>query len=199
MGFQSNSKFNQHLECSSLKYSQPVTKFLHTSRQLHCREVCKISLWSVEYISNKSTANFGGISISIEIKLVGRVLADIGISDKDLCSVVIPIHAKIKVLHVDYLITRLVTNNQKMTIFVFDLSTGLTIVMWCNSRNKLLIQRISFINIALLSHKSIIFYIFYNHRFKQFLRFWCISPGARGCNHWHICSDFNSGSLTACQ
>ena len=47
-------------------------KILHTSRQLHYRDVCKISLWSVEYILNKSTAHFGRISNSIEISLVGR-------------------------------------------------------------------------------------------------------------------------------
>ena len=35
--------------------------------------MCKISLWSVEYISNQSTVNFGRISNSIEILLVGRV------------------------------------------------------------------------------------------------------------------------------
>ena len=41
------------------------------SRQLHCRDVCKILLWLVEYILNQSTANFGRISNSIEIALVG--------------------------------------------------------------------------------------------------------------------------------
>ena len=46
---------------------------LHMSRQLHCRDVCKILLWSVEYILNQSTANFGQISNSIEIALMGRV------------------------------------------------------------------------------------------------------------------------------
>ena len=45
---------------------------LHTSRQCHCRDVCKISLWSVEYIRNKSILNFHRISNSIEICLVGR-------------------------------------------------------------------------------------------------------------------------------
>ena len=37
-------------------------KIMHTSRQLHCRNVCKISSWSVEHILNQSTANFGRIS-----------------------------------------------------------------------------------------------------------------------------------------
>ena len=43
-------------------------EILHTSRQLR-----KISLWSAEYVLNKSIANFGQISNSIEISLVGRV------------------------------------------------------------------------------------------------------------------------------
>ena len=41
------------------------------SRQLHCRDVCKISLWSVECILNHSTANFGRISNSIEMSVSG--------------------------------------------------------------------------------------------------------------------------------
>ena len=36
----------------------------------------KIALWSVEYISNQSTENFGRISNSIEIALVGRAPGD---------------------------------------------------------------------------------------------------------------------------
>ena len=32
---------------------------LHTLRQCKCRDVCRISLWSVEYISNQNAANFG--------------------------------------------------------------------------------------------------------------------------------------------
>ena len=47
-------------------------EILHTSRQCNCRDVCKISLWSAEYVLNKSIANFGQISNSIEISLVGR-------------------------------------------------------------------------------------------------------------------------------
>ena len=35
---------------------------LHISRSFDSRNVCKIWLWSVEYISNQSTANFGPIS-----------------------------------------------------------------------------------------------------------------------------------------
>ena len=38
----------------------------------HCNDVCKISLWSVTYILNWSSPNFGRISNSIEISLVGR-------------------------------------------------------------------------------------------------------------------------------
>ena len=53
-------------------YSTDHNEILHTSRQLHCRDVCKISLWSVTYILNWSTPNFDWISNSIEISLVGR-------------------------------------------------------------------------------------------------------------------------------
>ena len=45
-------------------------EILHTSRQLHCRDVYKILLWSVKYISNQSIVNFGRISNSIEMPLV---------------------------------------------------------------------------------------------------------------------------------
>ena len=38
---------------------------------LSCRDVSKISLWSVEYILNQSTSTFGVISNSIEISLGG--------------------------------------------------------------------------------------------------------------------------------
>ena len=60
------------MESSSLKYAQPITTKFCTSRHLHCRDVCKISLWLVELILNQSTANFGRISNSIEISSVGR-------------------------------------------------------------------------------------------------------------------------------
>ena len=70
--FWSNSKCDQNLECSSLRYAYPITIILHTARPLQCRGVCKISLRSVKYIINKSTANFG-IWNSIEISLVERV------------------------------------------------------------------------------------------------------------------------------
>ena len=33
-------------------YATDHSKTLHTSRQLHCRDVCKISLWSVTHILN---------------------------------------------------------------------------------------------------------------------------------------------------
>ena len=45
---------------------------LHMSRQLHCRGVCGILWWSVEYILGRSTADFGRISNSIGVSLVGR-------------------------------------------------------------------------------------------------------------------------------
>ena len=39
-------------------------EILHMSQQLHCRDVCKILLWSVENILIQSTTNFGRISNS---------------------------------------------------------------------------------------------------------------------------------------
>ena len=53
-------------------YSTDHNEILHTSRQCYCRDVCKISLWSVEQILNYSTPNFDRISNSIEIPLVGQ-------------------------------------------------------------------------------------------------------------------------------
>ena len=44
----------------------------HTSRQCNCRDMCKISLWSVEYILNYGTPNFDRILNSIETPLVGQ-------------------------------------------------------------------------------------------------------------------------------
>ena len=52
-------------------YLPDHNEILHTSWQLHCHDMCKISLWSVEYILNQGTANFGRISNSIEISFVG--------------------------------------------------------------------------------------------------------------------------------
>ena len=47
-------------------------KFAHITTVIHCRDVCKILLWSVKNILNHITANFGRISNSIEISLVGQ-------------------------------------------------------------------------------------------------------------------------------
>ena len=47
-------------------------EILHMSRQLNCRDMCKILLWLGEYILKQSTAYFGRISNSIKISLVGR-------------------------------------------------------------------------------------------------------------------------------
>ena len=44
-------------------------------RVQNCCDVCRISLWSVENILNKSTGNFGQISNLIEILLVGQAPA----------------------------------------------------------------------------------------------------------------------------
>ena len=48
-------------------------EILYMSWQCKCRDLCKISLWWVEYILNQSTANFGQISNLIKISLVGWV------------------------------------------------------------------------------------------------------------------------------
>ena len=50
------------------------SEILHIARQLHFHDVCKISLWSVEYIFNQSASNFGLISNSIT-SLVGQAPA----------------------------------------------------------------------------------------------------------------------------
>ena len=54
--FRSNSKFDQHLQCFSFKYTLPITtKFCRRhERQCNCRDVCKISLWSVTYILTRA-------------------------------------------------------------------------------------------------------------------------------------------------
>ena len=49
---------------------------LHMSRQLYCRGVYNISLWSVKYILNQNMANFGRNIIS------GKVAWSAFISDK---------------------------------------------------------------------------------------------------------------------
>ena len=74
---------------------------LHTSRQCHCRDVCKISLWSVEYIRNYSVLNFYRISNSIEICLVGQApglcrfhlwVPDLQMSSSDLTHLPLVLH-----------------------------------------------------------------------------------------------------------
>ena len=47
-----------------ITYSADHNDILHTSRQLYCRDVCKISLWSARHILNQSNPNFGRISPS---------------------------------------------------------------------------------------------------------------------------------------
>ena len=51
-------------------YSPNYNKILHMSRQYSCRDMYKISLWSVEHILNYSTPNFCGISNWIKIPLM---------------------------------------------------------------------------------------------------------------------------------
>ena len=52
-------------------YSTNHNEMMHTSQQCNCHDLCKISLWSVKYILNYSTPNFGQISNSTKISLVG--------------------------------------------------------------------------------------------------------------------------------
>ena len=47
-------------------------EILHASRPKNCCDMCKISLWSVEHILNKSTTNCDWISNTIKIPLVGQ-------------------------------------------------------------------------------------------------------------------------------
>ena len=61
-----------------LIYSTDHNKSLHASLQLYCRDVCNISLWSVEYISNQSTETFGWISNSIETSFQGQAPGLVG-------------------------------------------------------------------------------------------------------------------------
>ena len=48
-------------------WSTNHNKILRTSRQCYCREVCKISLWSVEYVMNKSIRRLHWISNSLSV------------------------------------------------------------------------------------------------------------------------------------
>ena len=72
--FRSNSKFNKKkievlwFEICSADHSD----IFPTSRQCYCRDVCKISLRSAEYVMSKSIAKFHWIPKSVEIPLVGR-------------------------------------------------------------------------------------------------------------------------------
>ena len=71
--FRSNSKCDQHLQCFGLGYTPPIImKFCTQLPWLHSCDVCKISLWLVKHILNKSTPNFDHISNWIQIPLVGR-------------------------------------------------------------------------------------------------------------------------------
>ena len=53
-------------------YLTDHNEILHTSRQYDCRDVSKISMWSMEYSLNQSTGNFGRILNYIEISVVGQ-------------------------------------------------------------------------------------------------------------------------------
>ena len=93
--FRSNSKFNQNLESSGLRHSQPVTtKFcthhngfevLHIPQQLHCCDICKISLWLAEYVMNKSIWYFIWLNIArVHINCITLLAARANCQDKSL-------------------------------------------------------------------------------------------------------------------
>ena len=45
---------------------------LHTSRPLHCRGVCEISLWLMGYVLSRSASDFGRVSGLVRVSLVGQ-------------------------------------------------------------------------------------------------------------------------------
>ena len=45
---------------------------LHTSRPLHCRGVCEISLWLVGYVLSRGMSDFGRAPGLVRVSLVGR-------------------------------------------------------------------------------------------------------------------------------
>ena len=51
-----------------ITYSVDNNQVLHTSRQLHCRDVCKMSLWSFKHILNQNIVNFDQISNSMKYR-----------------------------------------------------------------------------------------------------------------------------------
>ena len=53
-------------------FSTDHNEISHISRQLHCFDVCEISLRLVEYILNQSAPHFDRISNSTAVPLVGR-------------------------------------------------------------------------------------------------------------------------------
>ena len=55
--------------------SNDHNKILHMSQQCYCRDMCKISSWSIQYVMYKNIINFRWISNSIEISLVGQAPA----------------------------------------------------------------------------------------------------------------------------
>ena len=54
-------------------WSTDHNEILHTSRQCYCGDLCKLLLWSVEYIMNKSMTKLHWIWNLMEISLVGRI------------------------------------------------------------------------------------------------------------------------------
>ena len=62
----------ENLKCTGLEYSTDHNEILHTSQQLHYRDMCKFSLSLAKYDMNKTITKFHWISNLIKIS-VGRV------------------------------------------------------------------------------------------------------------------------------
>ena len=65
-------------------FSTDHNEMLHISRQCYCHDVCKILLWLVEYVLNKSITKFHWISNLIEISLVGQVPGDDACNEQEI-------------------------------------------------------------------------------------------------------------------
>ena len=65
-------------------FSTDHNEILHMSRQCYCHDVCKILLWWVEYVLNKSITKFHWISNLIEISLVGQVPGDDACNEQEI-------------------------------------------------------------------------------------------------------------------
>ena len=71
--FNQNRNWIKFVMCLFITYLADHNEIFHTSRQLHCRNLGKTTLWSVQHSLNQSTLNFDQISNLIKIPLVGWV------------------------------------------------------------------------------------------------------------------------------